>query len=62
MPTEACSRGYKLRSREGACTRSLSVVMNCECLVGVTPVFPKKTKCITICMPRSSFLHIVIYK
>jgi hypothetical protein len=28
----------------------------------VTPVFPKKTKCITICMPGSSFMHIVTYK
>jgi hypothetical protein len=25
----------------------------------VTPDFPKKTKCITICMPGSSFMHIV---
>jgi hypothetical protein len=24
--------------------------------------FPKKTKCITICMPGSSFMHIVTYK
>jgi hypothetical protein len=23
------------------------------------PIFPKKTKCITICMPGSSFMHIV---
>jgi hypothetical protein len=28
----------------------------------VTPDFPKKTKCITICMPGSSFMHIVTYK
>jgi hypothetical protein len=28
----------------------------------VTPAFPKKTKCITICMPGSSFMHIVTYK
>jgi hypothetical protein len=28
----------------------------------VTLVFPKKTKCITICMPISSFMHIVTYK
>jgi hypothetical protein len=28
----------------------------------VTPVFPKETKCIHICMPRSSFMHIVTYK
>jgi hypothetical protein len=26
---------------------------------GVTPDFPKKTKCIPICMPGSSFMHIV---
>jgi hypothetical protein len=25
----------------------------------VTPVFSKKTKCITICMPGSIFIHIV---
>jgi hypothetical protein len=25
----------------------------------VTPVFPKKTKCKPICMPASSFMHIV---
>jgi hypothetical protein len=29
---------------------------------GVTPAFPKKTKCITICMSGSSFMHIVTYK
>jgi hypothetical protein len=28
-------------------------------LICVTPVFPKKIKCITICMPGSSFMHIV---
>jgi hypothetical protein len=28
----------------------------------VTPAFPKKTKCIPICMPGSSFMHIVTYK
>jgi hypothetical protein len=28
----------------------------------VTPVFPKKTKCKPICMPGSSFMHIVTYK
>jgi hypothetical protein len=27
--------------------------------VAVTPVFPKKTKCKPICMPGSSFMHIV---
>jgi hypothetical protein len=25
----------------------------------VTPDFPRKTKCLTICMPGSSFIHIV---
>jgi hypothetical protein len=30
--------------------------------VFVTPIFPKKTKCKPICMPRSSFMHIVTYK
>jgi hypothetical protein len=28
----------------------------------VTPDFPKKTKCKAICMPGSSFMHIVTYK
>jgi cytokinin dehydrogenase len=28
----------------------------------VTPAFPKKTKCIPICMPGSSFMHIVTNK
>jgi hypothetical protein len=28
----------------------------------VTPVFPKETKCKPICMPGSSFMHIVTYK
>jgi hypothetical protein len=28
----------------------------------VTPIFPKKTKCITICMPGSVFIYIVTYK
>jgi hypothetical protein len=28
----------------------------------VTPIFPKKTKCKPICMPGSSFMHIVTYK
>jgi hypothetical protein len=28
-------------------------------LLGVTPDFPKKTKCKPICMPASSFMHIV---
>jgi hypothetical protein len=27
--------------------------------VAVTPGFPKETKCIPICMPGSSFMHIV---
>jgi hypothetical protein len=31
-------------------------------LENVTPVFPKKTKCKSICMPGSSFIHIVTYK
>jgi hypothetical protein len=28
MPTRACSRGYKLRSGEGVCPRSLRVVVS----------------------------------
>jgi hypothetical protein len=28
----------------------------------VTPDFPKETKCLPICMPGSSFMHIVTYK
>jgi hypothetical protein len=35
MPTGACSRGYKLRSREGACPRSLSVVVSLKSSVEV---------------------------
>jgi hypothetical protein len=31
-------------------------------LTPVTPVFPKKTNCKPICMPGSSFMHIVTYK
>jgi hypothetical protein len=30
-PTGACSKGYKLRSREGACPRSLSMVESLKC-------------------------------
>jgi hypothetical protein len=30
--------------------------------VSVTPDFPKETKCKPICMPGSSFMHIVTYK
>jgi hypothetical protein len=33
MPTGACSRGYKLRSREGGCPKSLDVVVSCGCSV-----------------------------
>jgi hypothetical protein len=35
MPTGACSRGYKLRSREGVCPKSLSMVESSKCSVGV---------------------------
>jgi hypothetical protein len=28
-------------------------------IYNVTPDFPKKTKCIPVCMPGSSFMHIV---
>jgi hypothetical protein len=35
MPTGACSRGYKLMSREGECPKSLNVVVRCECSVCV---------------------------
>jgi hypothetical protein len=31
-------------------------------MLPVTPDFPKKTKCIPICMPGSSFVHIVTNK
>jgi hypothetical protein len=34
MPTRACSRGYKLRSREGECPKSLDVVVSYECSIG----------------------------
>jgi hypothetical protein len=33
-----------------------------EAFAIVTPDFPKETKCIPICMPGSSFMHIVTYK
>jgi hypothetical protein len=42
MPTGACSRGYKLRSREGKCPKSLGVVVSYECSIsecGVLCVF-----------------------
>jgi hypothetical protein len=35
MPTGACSRGYKLRSREGEYPKSVSVAVSCECSVCV---------------------------
>jgi hypothetical protein len=35
------------------------LVYESEAILLITPVFPKKTKCITICMPGSSFMHIV---
>jgi hypothetical protein len=31
----ACSRGYKLRSKEGEYPKSLNVVVSCECSVTV---------------------------
>jgi hypothetical protein len=31
MPKGACCRGYKLRSREGECPKSLDVVVSYEC-------------------------------
>jgi hypothetical protein len=34
MPTGACSRRYKLRSREGECPKSLDVVVSYECSIG----------------------------
>jgi hypothetical protein len=33
-----------------------------SCEKAVTPDFPKETKCKPICMPGSSFMHIVTYK
>jgi hypothetical protein len=35
MPTGACSSGYKLRSREGASPKSLSVVESLKSYVGM---------------------------
>jgi hypothetical protein len=35
MPTGACSKGYKLRSREGECPKSPDVVVRYECSMGV---------------------------
>jgi hypothetical protein len=37
-------------------------VIWCVATVCVTPDFPKETKCKHICMPGSSFMHIVTYK
>jgi hypothetical protein len=37
-------------------------IHTCTWIVSVTPDFPKETKCIPICMPGSSFMHIVTYK
>jgi hypothetical protein len=31
-------------------------------MIYVTPAFPKKIKCKPICIPGSSFMHIVTYK
>jgi hypothetical protein len=36
--------------------KGVQKVLGC---LAVTPDFPKKTKCIPICMPGSSFMHIV---
>jgi hypothetical protein len=33
MPTGACSRGYKLRSRKGGCPKSLDVAVSSKCSV-----------------------------
>jgi hypothetical protein len=38
MSMGACSRGYKLRLREGEYPKSLSVVVSCECSVCVCGV------------------------
>jgi hypothetical protein len=35
MPTGDCSRGYKLRSREGESPKSLDVVVSCGCSMSV---------------------------
>jgi hypothetical protein len=40
----------------------LQRIVDLEAEVHVTPNFPKETKCIPICMPGSSFKHIVTYK
>jgi hypothetical protein len=45
-------------SRPGSVAPTLPWVVRWLCTF-VTPDFPKKTKCLTICMPGSSFIHIV---
>jgi hypothetical protein len=47
--------GYAFHSRA---YRVLNLDTNQILETYVTPTFPKKTKCIPICMPGSSFMHI----
>jgi hypothetical protein len=42
--------------------KSLTQLRGANSYVSVTPGFPKKSKCIPICMPGSSFMHTVTYK
>jgi hypothetical protein len=46
MPTRACSRGYRLRSREGAYPKSLSVVESSKRSAGV---FLRRVLYVVVC-------------
>jgi hypothetical protein len=52
MPTRACSGGYKLRSIEGECPKSLDVNVSCECSKGVVV-------CSILCWSCSLFVMLV---
>jgi hypothetical protein len=52
MPTGACSRGYKLRSREGECPKYLGVVVSYECFI---------SECVVMLVLFSMFHLLVFY-
>jgi hypothetical protein len=51
---------YRLACQLGGATSDEVIIRNLP--LHVTPVFPKETRCKPICMPGSSFMHIVTYK
>jgi hypothetical protein len=61
---EGDSEGEQVSGFSTACSKFMSIVRRARMVSSrdVTPVFPKKTKCKPICMPGSSFMHIVTYK